>query len=203
MCGNGARALARYAYERGIAASPMRFATGSGTVEAEVEPPFVELDMGNIDLARGTFGWSLRAGGVTFPFVFLNVGVPHCVLLTDEDYSRDAMREMGREVRWNTELFPEGANVNFARRTASDEMSAVTYERGVEDLTDSCGTGSVAVAIAAAEVWGIWTPIRVTNPGGVNTVRLDFASGNGSVHAWLKGRTALVASGVLLEEAWA
>ena len=60
MCGNGARALARYAYKRGIAASPMRFATGSGTVEAEVEPPFVELDMGNIDLARGTFGWSLR-----------------------------------------------------------------------------------------------------------------------------------------------
>lgn len=203
MCGNGARALARYAYERGIAASPMRFATGSGTVEAEIEPPFVELDMGNIDLARGTFGWSLRAGGVTFPFVFLNVGVPHCVLLTDEDYSRDAMREMGREVRWNTELFPEGANVNFARRTSPDGMSAVTYERGVEDLTDSCGTGCVAVAIAAAEIWGIWTPIRVTNPGGVNTVRLDFASGNGSVHAWLKGRTALVASGVLLEEAWA
>ena len=133
----------------------MRFATGSGTVEAEVEPPFVELDMENIDLARGTFGWSLRAGGVTFPFVFLNVGVPHCVLLTDEDYSRDAMREMGREVRWNTELFPEGANVNFARRTSPDEMSAVTYERGVEDLTDSCGTGCVAVAIAAAEVWGI------------------------------------------------
>ena len=99
MCGNGARALTHYAYEQRIAASPMRFATGSGTVEAEVEPPFVELDMGNIDLARGTFGWSLRAGGVTFPFVFLNVGVPHCVLLTDEDYSRDAMREMGREVR--------------------------------------------------------------------------------------------------------
>lgn len=203
MCGNGARALARYAYERGIAASPMRFATGAGMVEATVEPPFVELDMGNIDLARGTFGWSLRAGGVTFPFVFLNVGVPHCVLLTDEDYSRDAMREMGREVRWNAELFPEGANVSFARRTSPDEMSAVTYERGVEDLTDSCGTGCVAVAIAAAEVWGIWTPIRVTNPGGVNTVRLDFASGNGSVHAWLKGGTALVASGVLLEEAWA
>ena len=203
MCGNGARALARYAYERGIAPSPMRFATGAGTVEATVEPPFVELDMGRLDLAGGAFGRSLRAGGVAFPFVFLTVGVPHCVLLTDEDYSRDAMREMGREVRWNTELFPEGTNVNFARCTSPDEVRAVTYERGVEDLTDSCGTGCVAVAIAAAEVWGIYSPIRVTNPGGVNTVRLDFASGNGSVHAWLKGGTALVASGVLLEEAWA
>ena len=203
MCGNGARALARYAYERGIAPSPMRFATGAGTVEATVEPPFVELDMGRLDLAGGAFGRSLRAGGVAFPFVFLTVGVPHCVLLADEDYSRDAMREMGREVRWNTELFPEGTNVNFARCTSPDEVRAVTYERGVEDLTDSCGTGCVAVAVAAALVWGMGSPVRVANPGGVNTVRLEFASGNGSVHAWLMGRTALVASGVLLEEAWA
>ena len=203
MCGNGARALARYAYERGIAASPMRFATGAGMVEAPVEPPFVELDMGRLNLAGGAFGQSLRAGGVAFPFVFLTVGVPHCVLLADEDYSRDAMREMGREVRWNTELFPEGANVNFARRASPDEVRAVTYERGVEDLTDSCGTGCVAVAIAAALVWGMGSPVRVANPGGVNTVRLEFASGNGSVHAWLRGRTALVASGALLEEAWA
>lgn len=203
MCGNGARALARYAYERGIAPSPMCFATGAGTVEATVEPPFVELDMGRLDLAGGAFGRSLRAGGVAFPFVFLTVGVPHCVLLADEDYSRDAMREMGREVRWNTELFPEGTNVNFARCTSPDEVRAVTYERGVEDLTDSCGTGCVAVAVAAALVWGMGSPVRVANPGGVNTVRLEFASGNGSVHAWLMGRTALVASGVLLEEAWA
>ena len=202
MCGNGARALARYAYERGIAASPMRFVTGSGTVEATVEPPFVELDMGRLDLAGGVFGRSLRAGGVPFPFVFLTVGVPHCVLLADEAYSADAMREMGREVRGNTELFPDGANVTFARRSASGEVAAVTYERGVEDLTDSCGTGCVAVAVAAVLVWGMDAPVRVVNPGGVNTVRLEFAPGNGSVRAWLRGRTALVASGELLEEAW-
>ena len=203
MCGNGARALARYAYERGIAPSPMRFATGAGMIEATVEPPFVELDMGCFELVHGIFGRSLRAGGITFPFVFLTVGVPHCVLLADEDYSRDAMREMGRAVRWNTELFPEGANVSFARRLPEGEVRAVTYERGVEDLTDSCGTGCVAVAVSAALVWGMASPVRVVNPGGVNTVRLEFAPGNGSVHAWLKGRTALVASGALLEEAWA
>ena len=203
MCGNGARALARYAYERGIAASPMRFVTGAGAVEATVEPPFVELDMGRLDLSRGVFGRSLRAGGVTFPFVSLTVGVPHCVLLADEDYSRDAMREMGREVRHDTELFPEGTNVSFARRLASGEVGAVTYERGVEDLTDSCGTGCVAVAVAAVLVWGMPAPVAVANPGGINTVRLEFSPGNEAVHAWLRGRTALVASGELFPEAWA
>lgn len=201
MCGNGARVLARYAYERGIATSPMRFVTGSGTIEAVVEPPFVELDMGEVDLSRGVFGQRLCAGGVTFPFVFLTVGVPHCVLLSDEDYSPDAMREMGRAVRHNAELFPDGANVSFARRS-SGEVRAVTYERGVEDLTKSCGTGCVAVAVAAVLVWGVGAPVRVVNPGGANTVRLEFAPGNGSVRAWLRGRTALVASGTLLGEAW-
>ena len=202
MCGNGARVLARYAYERGIAPSPMRFETGAGMLEAVVEPPFAELDMGRLDLASGLFGRSLRVGGVTFPFVFLTVGVPHCVLLTDEAYSRDAMREMGREARHDTELFPDGANVTFARRSPDGEVWAVTYERGVEDLTDSCGTGCVAVAVAAVLVWGMDLPVRVANPGGINTVRLEFVPGNGSVRAWLKGRTALVASGQLLEDAW-
>lgn len=202
MCGNGARALARYAYERGIASSPMRFITESGLIEATVEPPFVELDMGRVDLAGGIFGRSLRAGGVEFPFVFLTVGVPHCVLLADEEYSENAMREIGRTVRYDAELFPEGANVTFARRLPSGDVAAVTYERGVEDLTDSCGTGCVAVAVAGVLVWSLCAPIRVVNPGGTNTVRLEFASDNASARAWLRGRTALVASGTLFEEAW-
>ena len=109
---------------------------------------------------------------------------------------------MGREARHDTELFPDGANVTFARRSPDGEVWAVTYERGVEDLTDSCGTGCVAVAVAAVLVWGMDLPVRVANPGGINTVRLEFAPGNGSVRAWLKGRTALVASGQLLEDAW-
>ena len=46
-------------------------------------------------------------------------------------------------------------------------------------------------------------PVAVANPGGINTVRLEFSPGNEAVHAWLRGRTALVASGELFPEAWA
>ena len=198
MCGNGARALARLAFEEGFAPSPMRFVTLAGPVEATVTPPFVELDMGDIDLRNGVFGQSLQVRGETFPYVFLTVGPPHCVLLTEEEYGREEMFDMGRELRHDLERFPRGANVTFARRAPGGDVRAVTYERGVEDLTDSCGTGCVATAIAAVLVWGLQSPLDVVNPGGTNSVKLAFAPGNEQVHAWLRGQTAIVASGTVL-----
>ena len=161
------------------------------------------------DLLLGGLGYEGVAAGAAYAALlidgmdlFFHVRLPHCVLLVDEEYSENAMREIGRTVRYDAELFPEGANVTFARRLPSGDVAAVTYERGVEDLTDSCGTGCVAVAVAAVLVWGLCAPIRVVNPGGTNTVRLEFASDKGAARAWLRGRTALVASGTLFEEAW-
>lgn len=202
MCGNGARVIARWAFERGVTASPMRFVTGAGIVEATVEPPFVELDMGTIDLRDGTFGQRIDVLGMEHPYVSLTVGVPHCVLLMDGPLAREGMFEAGRALRNDLRRSPQGTNVTFAHRGADGEIFATTYERGVEDLTDSCGTGCVATAIAADIVWGVPSPIDVVNPGGTNGVRLAFEPSRERVHAWLRGRTALVAQGEILPEAW-
>lgn len=202
MCGNGARALARCALHIGAAGREMRFITLAGEIRASVQPPFAELDMGVIDLSSGVFGERIAACGLEFPYVSLTVGVPHCVLLTDEEYGRDTVFEAGRAIRQRADLFPHGTNVNFLRRLPGGSLSAITYERGVEDITESCGTGSTACAIAANIVWGCGTEIDVHNPGGVNSVRLDFADDGKSVHAYLRGRTAIVAEGELLEEAF-
>ena len=94
--------------------------------------------------------------------------------------------------------------MSFARLLSSAEAKAVTYERGVKDLTESCGTGSVAVAVAFTML-NHTDPVRYTgvfrvhNPGGVNEVRLSFDS-SGSCHAWLKGKTAMVARGQVCED---
>lgn len=204
MCGNGARALARYAFETKLAGEEMAFETPAGLIRARVEPPYAELDMGELDLTKGIFGSCVKSQGGEFPFVFLTVGVPHCVLLT-EDYdalSAEAKRAIGRDLAHDTSLFPEGSNVSFAQVLSKDEVRAVTFERGVEDLTESCGTGCVAVAIACAVVRDTARSVRVVNPGGVNEVRLLFSGDSTSCHAWLKGRTALVAGGEIFEEAW-
>jgi diaminopimelate epimerase len=205
MCGNGARALARYAFEKKLAGASMSFSTLAGPVRAQVEPPHAELDMGNIPLGKECFGGTMESWGFKFPYLFLTVGVPHCVLFM-EDYDElddDIKAEIGAEVSHDFSLFPNGTNVTFVQRLARNEARAVTYERGVEELTESCGTGCVAAAIAL-EVLEQGAPeraVRVQNPGGLNEVRLNFASGGASCHARLKGRTALVAEGRVLEDA--
>jgi diaminopimelate epimerase len=44
---------------------------------------------------------------------------------------------------------PKGANLTFFRPREDGHIQAVTFERGVDDFTLSCGTG----AVAAAEVF--------------------------------------------------
>jgi diaminopimelate epimerase len=217
MCGNGARVLARYAFEKKLAGAAMRFTTLAGLIQARVDPPYAELDMGELNLEGSVFGQTLDIRGWKFPYVFLTAGVPHCVLLIknreDIENREDAekvdpydaidaslKREIGREISRDFARFPKGTNVSFAQMLSNTEAKAVTYERGVENLTESCGTGSVAVAVAFAIVKNTAHTFRVHNPGGVNEVRLNFA-GNQSCHAWLKGKTALVARGQICEDA--
>ncbi|MDR1048756.1 MAG: diaminopimelate epimerase [Synergistaceae bacterium] len=203
MCGNGARAVARYAFEKKLAASDMRFMTPAGSIGARVDPPFAELDMGEVALP-GSSG-RISSHGREFPYVFLTAGVPHCVLLTRDWDALDAETKtsIGREISHDLSRFPEGANVSFAQALSGGSIRAVTYERGVEELTESCGTGCVAAAVAfASPAGGAASVTRVLNPGGVNEVRLSFDGGKTSCHAWLKGRTALVAEGRVLEDAF-
>ena len=65
------------------------------------------------------------------------------------------------------DYFPKGANVNYYDFLAPDRVRILTFERGVEDFTLACGTGSGSVA---AVLWltgklpgGV---LAVENPGG-------------------------------------
>ena len=203
MCGNGARCIARYAFEKGIAGENQSFSTLAGLMKAVVEPPFVDLAMGDISLAEGWFNRSLEFDGRLFPASFLWVGVPHAVLFPTEELTREEMFRAGRTLRSDSLLFPEGANVNFVTEGPKGAIRSVTYERGVEDLTESCGTGSTASAAAwllRKEPPSFPIALDVINPGGVNRVSLDFAPDGGSFRASLRGRTRIVAEGNMFEE---
>jgi len=205
MCGNGARCIARYAFEKNIAGRTQRFSTLAGIMEATVDSPFVDLRMGTVSLEGGWFNRSLTVAGETFQASFLRVGVPHAVLFCETELSRERMVQVGRTLRHDKSLFPDGANVNFVFGGDEGSIRSVTYERGVEDLTDSCGTGSTASAVCRI-LRNARPPLSVTvldviNPGGVNTVTLSFGPGGMTVEASLKGRTVIVAEGFLTEEA--
>ncbi len=203
MCGNGARCFARYAFENRLAGKTMAFETLAGTMRAEVKAPNVILELGTIDCSKGLFDETVSLLGETFPLAALRVGVPHCAVFVPDlaSRSRQDLVLLGRTLRHDALRFPHGVNVNFVQNLGEGKLLVTTYERGVEDLTDSCGTGSTMSAIAAVKRWGLSSPVRVLNPGGVNIVHLDWENDGRSCSARLEGPTALVARGAVLEEA--
>lgn len=203
MCGNGARCLSRFVFDNKIVTKPdMVFETLSGSVRASVDGAMVRLWLSTVDLTGVVFDSHAALPDFEFEYTFLTVGVPHTVIFQSERSMPDEeYRRLGRRVRYMTELFPEGSNIDFVfRRDAADELFVLTYERGVEDLTLSCGTGSTAAAIVAAVSGRTGRTVDVWNPGGLNKVALDFVTDR-TVLPTLEGAVKYVADLSLCEEA--
>ena len=86
---------------------------------------------------------------------------------------RDELRERMRAERY-ADYFPKGANVNYYDFLSEDRVRILTFERGVEDFTLACGTGSGSVA---AVLWLTGQlpggKIAVENPGGTLQFELE------------------------------
>ena len=87
LCGNGARCIARLAFEIGAAPADMRIETAAGLVRAEVLPPQVRLHLPpakdwRLDLS---VLWKNRET----PLHFVNSGVPHAVCVVERLASAD------------------------------------------------------------------------------------------------------------------
>lgn len=171
MCGNGARCIARYAYEHGLANTSMTFETLAGIISAEVDGVKVKIGMGDYDASHISEVHSLTVNQTAVSYHFMVVGVPHVVIFYEEgSLTREDMLRIGRSFDENHTVFPRGTNVNFVTKLDEGTIKSTTYERGVEDITDSCGTGSCASAVLADLRFGIKSPVKVINPGGTNTV---------------------------------
>lgn len=72
---------------------------------------------------------------------------------------------IGKEIRYNNDFKPDGTNVNFINIV--DEIIYIrTYERGVENETFACGTGSVAAALICYVTDNLKPPIKLKTFGG-------------------------------------
>ncbi len=198
MCGNGSRCVARYAFLNGIAGPAMIFQTLAGPVSAEVRDRMVKVKMPDprdlkldLDLDAGA-GW--RSAD------FINTGVPHVVVMVDDPDAHPVFED-GRMVR-NHELFaPAGTNANFMSVTDPGRLRVRTYERGVEDETLACGTGSMACALIAAARGMVRSPVKVSTFGGEELI-IHFEGGReGFSDVWLEGGTSVIYAARLHGEA--
>jgi diaminopimelate epimerase len=122
-----------------------------------------------------------------------NPGVPHAVacyegdLWADADCIWDHMKQLRHDP-----AFPKGANVNFYRWLGDAHVQVLTFERGVEDYTLACGTGTGSVA---ATLW-----MKGQLPGGHlvaenkgGTLSITITGENGTISAIdLEGPTEVV-----------
>ena len=199
MCGNGARCAARYAYLNGIAESPMAFGTDAGPIQATVNGDRVKVWMTPpFDYRRQM---SLDIDGRKVEMSCINTGVPHAVIRVD-DIDSVPVVDLGCQIRQHPEFAPAGTNVNFISAPRGNRIVIRTYERGVEDETLACGTGSVAWALVHALQTGADSPIdMVTRSGNRLTIHYEI-NGETCSAVYLEGDARVIYTGSLTPDAW-
>lgn len=202
MCGNGARCICRYGYENGLAGETQTVETTAGIVTGQRisasqyrirlnDPTTIELDL------------PLEVDGITYPCAYVelgNPGIPHAVVpMPDLQHRSFAdLWPLGSKLRHHSR-FPKGANVNFYEILAPDLVLEKTFERGVEDFTYACGTGTgslITVLTLQGKVSG--HGVRVQVPGGeliIDVVR----RGEQVQDLFLTGPTNIVCKGELTD----
>lgn len=171
MCGNGARCFARFLNRlHEFAFGRVSFETMAGVISAEFLGDSVRIRMS--DPHSLALNETLSVQGRDRVVNSLNTGVPHAVVFVDDLENID-LRGEGAALRYHKRFAPKGTNANFVKITSPGHLSIRTYERGVEDETLACGTGTVACAIIHHRLHGDPSPIDVTVRGG-DTLSIGF-----------------------------
>jgi diaminopimelate epimerase len=200
MCGNGVRVFAHYLRASGLE-SRDEFVVGSLAGPRPVVMHDWDATTADITVEMGKTNQlgtgEAIVGGRPFAGMAIDVGNPHLACV-DPDLTAEelAALDVAAPVSFDRAQFPEGVNVEVLTAPHGGAVSMRVHERGVGE-TRSCGTGTVAAAVAALAFDGATTgTLRVRIPGGEVAVTVTEAS------SYLRGPSVLVARGELSEEWW-
>ncbi len=173
MCANGARCAALYAYNKGIVKNKkIRFEAGDGIHIAEI------LEAGNVRLQMITPKYcsdEIKLFGISG--FHIDSGAPHFVVEYPK-IDNETVKKLGSKIRYDEVFKPRGINVNFYEVLNTQTIYVKTYEKGIEDLMMSCGSGSVACAYHLFKAGKLRAPLTVHVLGG--RLEIDFS------HDWKK-----------------
>jgi diaminopimelate epimerase len=186
MCGNGGRCIIAFANFLGLIDEMANFEAIDGRHQGKInktpEGTVVALKMNDVD----TFS---RDNGA----YIINTGSPHYVTFCNDIAKLDVV-ESGKKIRYGNSYAANGINVNYVSAEAN-AFAIRTYERGVEDETYSCGTGTVAAAIALdADGKTDEVPVKLKSLGGMLEVSFK-KSGTRYTDIWLTGPAEMVFEG--------
>ncbi|MFA5039775.1 MAG: diaminopimelate epimerase [Candidatus Omnitrophota bacterium] len=201
MCGNGARCAALWTAKMsaGSTAKGLTLETQAGLIRAELKGDVVRLKMTDPKDIR--LDLHVKACGRDYEADYVDTGVPHAVIEVSS-IEEAPVRLLGRAIRHHKIFSPAGTNVDFIQRLGDRSVLIRTYERGVEDETLACGTGSVAAAIISVlNHEGCGTKVRMKHRVPVKTrsgetLRVEFMLSKKKVFdVWLEGTARVVFEG--------
>ena len=210
MCGNASRCIGKYLYEKthpwplpvregnGYQETEIRLLTLSGikTLYLRIVNGIVEsvtVDMGEPvfeDESQFLAGRSQGCG------TFVSMGNPHYVIFTDDVHQ---VAETGRTLEHHP-AFPQRCNIEFACVQADGSIRTRVWERG-SGITQACGTGACATAVAACLTGRAGRTSDIVMDGG--TLHIEWREADRSAegrffqknHVYMTGPAAFVFDG--------
>lgn len=164
-CGNATRCIPLFL------GRDCRIETNAGLLEAELHDGGASVDMGSPRLGWDEIPLAYAMDTLEMPVSWedlpapaaVNVGNPHVIFFCRDLASVDCAR-LGSMIE-NDPIFPKRVNVNFAQVVGENHLRLIVWERGA-GLTQACGTGACATAIAAIRRKLVTGPVTVSLPGG-------------------------------------
>lgn len=204
MCGNAARAVSLWFNQFCKPKLALEFFTPAQHVVAQILTSSMNSDTKDgKPIAEGQICVTLNKTKLVAKegdHVIYDSGVPHlCVYLNSTDANQKTFKQVGekyfdtaKSLRYPKSLNSKGSNVTYIWADSEDAMNrsqikAMSFERGVEDWTEACGTGAMAAAYYASDVLNMSFPINVQMPGGVLEINES------------EGKTLLTGPAVVLE----
>ena len=139
MCGNASCCVSMYAHWQSfplktllLGETELACIEGGGIALKKINPSIVDFN------EQG------------YSFSFINTGVPHGVIELSDKLAfsnKTELKNLAKKLRFRNINKQKGMNVSFYQVIQSDKLTAITYERGIEDWTLACGTGALASAL--------------------------------------------------------
>jgi len=173
LCANGARCAIRYGKESGrIGLEKVKFNVNNCEYSGQIlNERLVRFYFNHASDFKKNF--KIKAANQIITANYINTGSPHVVIKINDvlrntadpnsfytDLNDLPVIELGKEIREHKDFAPAGTNVNFIS-IQNDLIKIRTYERGVENETLACGTGSVAAAVISCMNYNLKPPIKL------------------------------------------
>lgn len=182
MCGNGGRAITRFAELSGMLynKSSIKFLMSGSIYHSEILGSEIKLFMPPPSILP--YRQEITINNQIITGYFSNTGTFHFVLNTEEnyiDFNNFNINEIGSKIRLHNSFEPNGTNVNFTK-LEGNSIHLRTFEKGVEAETGACGTGAVATALTYNMFYNIEFPISII-PTSKENLTIDIVKENDGI----------------------